>query len=133
MAEFKDRLQMAMENAGVSQADICKECDISRPTISGYLSGARQPGAFIASKMANMLGVTVQWLMLGDDPMNKVSVQPKELEEPDEVLKQQQYISHRVLEILRGVKCAERCEIIIKVEPHCAPEIHYEVKEGVAV
>lgn len=68
--ELKDRLRIAMEAAGMNQAALARACGVTRPSVSGWLSGK---GRFLRGEnllaAANALGISQQWLATGEGSM----------------------------------------------------------------
>lgn len=68
MAEFKDRLRLALDKTNMKPIDLAKALDISRGTISQYLSGVCKPKTDRIYYMAEALKVSPAWLMGFDEP-----------------------------------------------------------------
>lgn len=60
---FKERLLEAMKNAGMNQAELAMEINLSPASISRYLSGEMIPRFPVASRIADALGVTTEWIL----------------------------------------------------------------------
>ncbi|MBI1170568.1 helix-turn-helix domain-containing protein [bacterium] len=69
-ALFRDRLALAMTEAGATQASLARSAGLDRSTISALLaSGTRLPNAQAAADCAMSLGVSTDWLLgLTDRP-----------------------------------------------------------------
>lgn len=68
---FRQRLQQAMERAGISRSGLARETGVDRSTVGQLLSGdfARLPNAQLAADAAQALGVSADWLLgLTDRP-----------------------------------------------------------------
>lgn len=67
---LSDRLKLAMQAAGVSQADLARACGVKPPSIHGWLSGKAK---FLRGEnllqAALVLKVRPDWLATGDGPM----------------------------------------------------------------
>lgn len=63
--EFSSRLEDLLREKSLSQADLCRLTGESTSTISGYVRGLRMPSAATAIAIADALGVTVPYLILG--------------------------------------------------------------------
>lgn len=74
VASTKDRLKEAMRTVGKKQKDLAMETGISHGTISRYVSGAVEPRADAACKLASVLGVSEKWLWGYDVPQEQTIV-----------------------------------------------------------
>ncbi len=63
MTEFKERLRMAMERQGISQAELCGLADIPKSAMSQYVSGRFRPKQDRIKRLADVLEVDPGWLM----------------------------------------------------------------------
>lgn len=63
IANSKDRLKEAMDMRGVSQVDLANATGLSKPTISLYLSGRREPNQKSLYLLGQALNVSEVWLM----------------------------------------------------------------------
>lgn len=73
MVEYKDRLQKAMDDAGVLPPRLAGELDATYQAVKKVIDG--KSGAFNAinhAKAAAFLGVRSDWLALGEGPMRPV-------------------------------------------------------------
>jgi len=66
---FAYRLTQALGDAGLKAADLCRECSISKSTMSQYLSGKYEAKHDRIVQMANVLGCRADWLAGHDVPM----------------------------------------------------------------
>lgn len=69
VAEFKDRLEEALNIRNVSPAELSKKTKISESTISQYRSGYAKPKDKKLVILSNALNVNPTWLMGLDVPM----------------------------------------------------------------
>ena len=69
---FSQRLSLALSDAGMSAADLGRECDLSKSTISQYRSGKYEAKYDRIVKMARVLGCSPEWLSGQDVPMTPV-------------------------------------------------------------
>lgn len=60
---FSFRLAKAMQNANIKQIELSEKTGISRAMISQYLSGAYKPKQINTYKLAEALGVSVEYLL----------------------------------------------------------------------
>lgn len=58
---------MALETTGLRMADIARLTEIPRSTISNWIRWNRYPAVDDAERIANILGVSVEWLVKGVD------------------------------------------------------------------
>lgn len=57
------RLRQARDEAGYKQVDAAKKLGISNGTLSGYERSYRDPDTDILNEMAELYGVSVDWLL----------------------------------------------------------------------
>lgn len=67
------RLDKALNIAGISAADLARASEVSKSSISQYLSSDHIPSEENATRMGNVLNVNPLWLMGFDAPMNTKS------------------------------------------------------------
>ena len=72
------RLRKAMNIAGKTQADLVRETEITKGTLSRYLSGKFEPKQFAINKLAIALDVSEMWLWGCDVPMERPPETKKE-------------------------------------------------------
>ena len=64
---FPKRLSIAMEEAGINARELALKAKISPSTLSHYKSGrSTNVTAEVAQKIADVLGVNVEWLVTGE-------------------------------------------------------------------
>lgn len=70
MNTFAERLKYAMEQADLKQSALSEQAGISKAAISQYLSGKNTPGPGRVKALANVTGVTFDFLMgYGEAPV----------------------------------------------------------------
>jgi len=74
--EFGERMRLAMEKAGLRAIDIHEKTGISKPLLSGYLSGKFEPKQNNLYELATALGVKPTYLMGIAPPPNENSRPP---------------------------------------------------------
>lgn len=86
MAEFKDRLRKAMNEAGVNQSELAHKAGITQSSISDWLKGKYLAKQDKIDLLANALNVSPAWLMGIDSkekdvflPANIVQLESKEI------------------------------------------------------
>ena len=67
MNTFQIRLQIAMDNAGMNQADLAKKTGVSQGTLTHYLHGHYLPKQARVAVLASALNVSPSWLWGVDD------------------------------------------------------------------
>lgn len=65
------RLQLALENAGISQQELAEKSNVSKASISQYVNGSHAPSNISSGKMGKVLNVEPMWLMGFDVEMRK--------------------------------------------------------------
>lgn len=60
---FKLQLQRAISLAGLTQKQLAEKAGITEAAVSHYLKGDRTPRAAVVSKMADVLGCTLEFLL----------------------------------------------------------------------
>lgn len=65
--EFWQRVYVALEPTGLRMADIARLAGIPRSTISNWIRWNRYPSVDNAEKIADIMGVSVEWLVKGID------------------------------------------------------------------
>lgn len=71
VAQFKDRLRLAIDKSGLSQAAVARKAGIRRQIISDYLKGKYEAKQENIYRLAKALDVTEAWLMgLSDSKVN---------------------------------------------------------------
>ena len=71
MKPLAERLRLAREQAGLSQAQVAKIIGVHRPTISEIEAGRRRVAAEELTEFARLYEVSVTWLT-GTDAVNEV-------------------------------------------------------------
>ena len=71
VAQFKDRLRLAIDKSGLSQAAVARKAGIRRQIISEYLKGKYEAKQENIYRLAKALDVNEAWLMgLSDSKVN---------------------------------------------------------------
>lgn len=66
----RERLAEAMNRAGASRRSIeSMSDDVDRQQVGRFLSGKRVPGVAVFVAVAKALGVSLEWLLTGEDPL----------------------------------------------------------------
>jgi transcriptional regulator with XRE-family HTH domain len=68
------RLREAREYVGLSQEEVAFALSISRPAVGNIEAGARKVEAFELSKLSELYGRTVDYLLTGDAPVGDTRV-----------------------------------------------------------
>jgi len=71
---FKENLREAIDFCGIEQKELANKANISLRNIENYLrENASIPSADKAVRIAQVLGVTVEYLVTGENPVTKKS------------------------------------------------------------
>lgn len=62
---FKDRLEMAITNKGYTLETLAEKSGVSINTIINWKKGKSDPSFFLISALAEILGVSLDWLAWG--------------------------------------------------------------------
>lgn len=78
--DFARRFRLAVENAGLppQQEALGKALGVSGVTAWGYLNGSKKPRVNRATDICGILGVNIQWLMMGQGTMLPDQAYPPE-------------------------------------------------------
>ena len=77
------RLKKALDNNNMIPQELAEKSEVSKASISQYLSGMHAPSNISSAKMAKVLKVEPLWLMGFDVPMKKKDAPPESLAEQD--------------------------------------------------
>lgn len=77
VARLQDRLREALDIRGMKAIELSEKLDITRGTISCYLSGKTSPKADRLHLISKILNVSEAWLLGYDVPMNRTEEQKK--------------------------------------------------------
>ena len=67
MTELSERIKQAVEKSGKTQRQIADAVGITDGSMSRYVRGWRIPKATIIPKLAEVCGVSVEWLQTGKE------------------------------------------------------------------
>lgn len=67
MEYFIDRLEKVLNEKGISKTELAEKIGIRRPTISDWKKNGAIPSGDICLKIAEYLGVSVEWLVRGKE------------------------------------------------------------------
>ncbi len=87
VATVSQRLRIAVEKSGKTQAEIVRETGINKASLSRYLKGAYAPKSTALYKLALALNVSDMWLEGYDVPMER-SRKQKEIDFKNNLYKQ---------------------------------------------
>ena len=65
MVTFGDRLREQRERAGLSQREVAEKLGFSQAAYSQYETMSKAPNVYTAQKLADMFGVSVEYLIRG--------------------------------------------------------------------
>lgn len=61
-----ERAKETREKLKLSQAEVAKQCGISQPAYFDIEHGDRTPSLAVAKRLANLFGVSIDWLVGND-------------------------------------------------------------------
>ena len=79
MEDFSRRLNIAIESAGITPAELSRMTNIGEGAISCYRNGAYKAGQKNIHKLALALGVSIPWLMGLDVDMSPTFTEKKQI------------------------------------------------------
>ena len=105
-AAIGSRLALARKQAGLSQGQVAKILNLHRPSVSEAEAGRRNVTATEITKMAEIYGVSVDWLACSDsdapnESRDKIQLAAREL------AKLKKHDLDKVLDLLSALKKAE--------------------------
>jgi len=62
-----ERIQHLLKQHNKSQAEVCREIEISKNAMSNYVNGNRIPDTMTCLKLAKALETTMEWLLTGTE------------------------------------------------------------------
>lgn len=71
MEQFKERLNAAMTRAGFNQSRLAQELGISAAAVSAWCKGTKQPSTVHIARLAGILSVDVDFLVLGSGTVGR--------------------------------------------------------------
>lgn len=90
---------------GMTQAELAEKTDLSIPFVSYIENGSKHPGLETLIKIATALGTTMDVLLLGNQPRDKLTYQKEMREIFDECDdKDRSFILYMVQAIKNGIK-----------------------------
>lgn len=102
---FRENLREAIDYSGLEQKELAHKANISLRNIENYLrENASIPSADKAVQIAQVLGVTVEYLVTGMDPLKRISASI----EPE--------IEHEIRQLMRAITNlpADKQRVVIK-------------------
>jgi transcriptional regulator with XRE-family HTH domain len=79
LAELAKRVSMRLTFHGITQKEVADRTGVSQGTVSKWLSG-KPPGLRTLPKLAEVLGVSVEYLLTGKEPSNARAIADLEAE-----------------------------------------------------
>lgn len=67
VSHFSNRLKETRKSKRIKQKELARKCNISRQVLYEYEKGIYYPNVIIAYRLANELGVSVEYLVTGKD------------------------------------------------------------------
>lgn len=96
------RLRLAREMAGLTQGQVARALDLHRPTVSEMEAGRRKVSAEELSKLADLYGVNVPWIIGEDDELESTSDRAKLVARELSKLKSEDL--DRLLQLIQALK-----------------------------
>ena len=62
-----ERISKRLGEMGLKQVDVCNSINISKNTMSNYVSGKRIPDTMVIYKLSKFLSVSIEWLLVGEE------------------------------------------------------------------
>jgi transcriptional regulator with XRE-family HTH domain len=75
MTNFSERLEKAIQRAGISKGALALKLNVPQSSVSRWLSGS-EPRLDKLTEIAKFLSVDVKWLMYGPPPETKAQPEP---------------------------------------------------------
>lgn len=73
LVNFSERFKKLMDESGITQTEAAKLFGVSQGAIFDYREGRSEPKSWPLLRMAKYFGVTVEWLMTGEEIANQSS------------------------------------------------------------
>lgn len=77
MSDFTARIDTRLSNINKKRSDLTKACDLPESAVRRWVGGS-VPAADTAVKIARFLGVSVEYLITGEDSANGPKLAPEE-------------------------------------------------------
>lgn len=71
------RIKQLRENKGWSQPELARNLGVTNGAVGAWEVGLKSPRRSMAQKVAAMLGVTMEWLLTGNEPEERTKAQTK--------------------------------------------------------
>ena len=75
LVNFSERFKNLMDESGLTQTEAAKLFGVSQGAIFDYREGRSEPKSWPMLRMAKYFGVSVEWLMTGDETLNNSETQ----------------------------------------------------------
>lgn len=85
ISNTSERINQLMETLGVTQSDIVKRTNLTKSSVSNYVSGKREPRQEAIYKISSAYNINPAWLMGYDVEMKENSVSPKQKDESEKL------------------------------------------------
>lgn len=73
MEDWGDRLKKTLKDRGMTQKILALECGIDECAVSHYVHSTREPGFYCLIKMCQVLNVSIDYLLTGNDRFKDVN------------------------------------------------------------
>lgn len=84
--EFRERLGRTIKEKGYNESKLAKATGISPSTIANYRNGVTKPDKTKLRTICEKLGVTVEWILTGDDSLNMTSQEAPTYQKSDQII-----------------------------------------------
>lgn len=74
---ISDRLKFVLEKQGLNITDAATKCDIPYRSMQNYLRSERDPNIEALIKIQTHLGISMDWLLTGEGPMQRQAPNPE--------------------------------------------------------
>jgi transcriptional regulator with XRE-family HTH domain len=75
------RIKFALDAAKLKQKDLADRLGVNPTTVSGYITGKIDASVEVVRAVAEMAGVTLDWLITGEGPMQRGTIVAEHLNE----------------------------------------------------
>ncbi len=100
---FSDKLHQLRKKAGMSQEDLAEKLDVSRQAISRWELGSAMPDTSNLIRIADLFGVSVDYLLQDNYCANKDSIVTKELTSKKQELNKKKRIQYSIASISMAI------------------------------
>ena len=70
---FSERLTALIKSAGLTQTEAARKLEVSQATINFWMNGRNDPKGKELYRISKLFGVSIDWLLTGEEPKNEDS------------------------------------------------------------